>query len=136
MSAALDCKLAAVRLEDFQRRGDILSRVGGYATRWSLAGLLVRPILEILEHVQRALRQRDSALQEYAQFCALWVLMCQYYIFEIQTRGFGFAYRGCASGNRSSVDLLRYDSLAVGRQKQRGGSSPLHGFNRHDQERN
>jgi hypothetical protein len=63
MSTALDCKLAAVRLKDFQRQGDILSTGGGYATRWSLAGLLERPVLEILEPVQRALGQRDLALQ-------------------------------------------------------------------------
>jgi hypothetical protein len=55
-------------------------------------------------------------------------LTCQYHNFKIR-RGFGLAYRDCTPVNRSSVHLLRYDGLAVDRQKQRGGSGPLHSFN-------
>lgn len=55
MPATLDCKLAIVRLEDFQAQGDIVRTVGGYATAWPLAGLLSGPVLEVLEFVRGAL---------------------------------------------------------------------------------
>ena len=63
MATTLDRKLAVVRLEDCQGQGNILCTAGSYATGWPLAGLLVRPVLEILELVRGALRQRDFVAQ-------------------------------------------------------------------------
>jgi hypothetical protein len=75
MPTTLDRKLAVVRPEDFQGRGDIIRTIGSHAAGWPLAGLLDRPVLEVLESVRGASGERDSAGQQDRQFCALsfWV---------------------------------------------------------------